>query len=255
MECPFCAESVKQEAIVCKHCSRDLRVARPVMLEVHAIVSELDQLQRELASVKARLARAHFPVRHLIGDFTCYVLAPAALLVAAHIIVTIVLDVTPLYLRLASVVIPLPFGLALHELRKIGYRGAIGIGIVTATVAVACMLIVTGLNDKVPIIPNTWLDWREVIEYVASIALAFGTGDILGLLIFDVFPRTVSHDGKPNAVAFVIAGMLGQHVGEEQMRRRARRIQDLLRTAGPLVGILITAGGSIYAGLKGIIGW
>jgi len=233
MECPFCAESVKEEAIVCKHCSRDLRVARPVMLEVHAIVSELDQLQRELASVKARLARARFPVRHLMGDFACYVLAPVALLVAAHIIVTIVLDVTPLYLRLASVVIPLPFGLALHELRKIGYRGAIGIGIVTATVAVTCML----------------------IEYVASIALAFGTGDILGLLIFDVFPRTVSHDGKPNAVAFVIAGMLGQHVGEEQMRRRARRIQDLLRTAGPLVGILMTAGGSIYAGLKGIFGW
>jgi hypothetical protein len=68
------------------------------------------------------------------------------------------------------------------------------------------MLVVTGLNDKVPIIPNTWLDWREIVEYVASIALAFGTGDIVGLLIFDVFPRTVSHDGKPNAVAFVIAG-------------------------------------------------
>ena len=117
------------------------------------------------------------------------------------------------------------------------------------------MLVVTGLNDKVPIIPDTWLDWREVIEYVASIALAFGTGNILGLLIFDVFPRTVSHDGKPNAVAFVMAGMLGQNVGEEQMRRRARRIQDLLRTAGPLVGILMTAGGSIYAGLKGIFGW
>jgi hypothetical protein len=255
MECPFCAESVKEEAIVCKHCSRDLRVVRPVMLEVHAIVSDLDRLQRELGSVKAKLARARFPIRNLVNDLVCYVLVPVILLVAAHVIVTIVLDVTPLYLRLASVVIPLPFGLALHELRKIGYRGAIGIGLLTATVAVTCMLVVTGLNDKVPIIPNTWLDWREVIEYVISIALAFGTGNILGFLLFDVLPRTVSRDGKPNAFAFVIAGMLGQHVGEEQMRRRARRIQDLLRTAGPLIGVVITAAGSIYAGLKGVFGW
>jgi hypothetical protein len=41
--------------------------------------------------------------------------------------------------------------------------------------------------------------------------------------------------------------MLGEHVGEEQMRRQARRIQNLLRTAGPLIGIVMTAAGSIYA--------
>ena len=43
--------------------------------------------------------------------------------------------------------------------------------------------------------------------------------------------------------------------GEEQLRRRARTIQDLLRTVGPLMGIAATAGGSIYAGLKSIFGW
>jgi hypothetical protein len=255
MDCPFCAESVKEEAIVCKHCSRDLRVVRPVMLEVRAILAELDELRRELGHVKAKLERTQFPIRHFVKYLACYVLVPAVLLVAAHVIVTIVLDVTPFYLRLASVVIPLPFGFALHQSRKIGYRGAIGIGLLTATIAVTCMLVVTGLNDNVSIVPGTWLEWREAVEYVVSIGLAFGTGNILGFLIFEVFPRTVSHDGKPNAFAFAIAGMIGQHVGEEQMRRRARRIQDLLRTAGPLIGIVMTAGGSVYAGLKGIFGW
>jgi hypothetical protein len=38
------------------------------------------------------------------------------------------------------------------------------------------------------------------------------------------------------------------------LKRRARRIQDLMKTAGPAMGLLTTAAGSIYAGLKGILG-
>jgi hypothetical protein len=60
--------------------------------------------------------------------------------------------------------------------------------------------------------------------------------------------------GQPNAAALQMARLLGQHVGEETLRRRARRIQDLMKTAGPIIGLLTTATGSIYAGLKGILG-
>jgi hypothetical protein len=60
--------------------------------------------------------------------------------------------------------------------------------------------------------------------------------------------------GKPSAAAFQMARLLGEHVGKETMRRRAGRIQDLMKTAGPIAGLLTTAGGSIYTGLKGILG-
>jgi hypothetical protein len=43
-------------------------------------------------------------------------------------------------------------------------------------------------------------------------------------------------------------------VAKETMRRRARRIQDLLQTVGPLAGMLANAAGSIYTGMKGILG-
>jgi len=254
MECPFCAETVKNEAIACKHCSRDLRLVRPVILEIQDVAGELDQLRRELDRVNARLDRLRNPIRYLVIQAVAYVLLPTMLLVAAHVLVTIALNVSPVYLRLASVIIPIPFGFAIYSIQKIGVRGAIIVGIAAAVVSVTCMLVVTGVNDQVPILPTSWLEWREVIEYSASIALAFVTGNILAVMVFQVLPGTLSQGGRPNAAAFKIARMLGPHVGEEQLRRRARIIQELIRTAGPLAGVLATAIGSVYAGLKGVLG-
>jgi len=255
MECPFCAETIKDEAVVCKHCSRDLRVVRPVIFEIEKIVAELDALQRELDRTQTRIARLATPVRFYIVHTLAYVLTPVIFLVAAHILVTITLNVSPVYLRLASVLIPLPFGLLIYARHKVGWRGAILVAVLTAAFAVTCMLVVTGVNDNVPIIPASWFEWREVIEYSTSIALAFVTGNIIGFLIVDVLPRTVTQSsGKPNPLAYKAAGLLGRNVGAEHMRRRARTIQDLLTAAGPVVGVMGTAAGSLYAGLKGVIG-
>lgn len=255
MDCPFCSETVRDESLVCRHCSRDLRIVRPVIVEIHDVVSELDRLRSELAHVNAQLGRLRHPVRGPLVFAATYFLLPAVLLVAAHVLVTIVLNVSPLYLRLASVIVPLPFGLAVYARQRVGVRGALLLGIVTATFAILCMLTVTGLNDNVPIIPGPWIEWREAIEYGLSIALAFVTGNIVGFLIFQALPRMMAGGGKPNAVAYTMARALGQHVGEEQLRRRARVIQNLTRTIGPLAGIVMTASGSLYTGLKGIVGW
>jgi hypothetical protein len=116
------------------------------------------------------------------------------------------------------------------------------------------MLTVTGLNDHVPILPGPWVEWREVLEYSASIALAFVTGNILAILILQLLASSLSQGDRPNAAAYRIARVLGPYAGDDQLRRRARIIQDLIKTAGPLLGILSTAAGSIYTGLKGMLG-
>ena len=51
----------------------------------------------------------------------------------------------------------------------------------------------------------------------------------------------------------MIARAWGQHVGNEALRRRARLLQDILRTAGPIVGFVATVSGSVYTGLKGFL--
>jgi len=224
------------------------------VIENQGLVAELDQLQRELDRVNTQLALLERPVHFVLRHAVLYVLIPSLLLLAAHVVVTILLDVSAVYLRIASVLIPIPFGVMLYAVGKIGVRGAAGFGLATACLGVTAMLIAIGIVDKVPIVPDTPRAWREAIEYALSIMLAFVTGSLLALLVLRSLPNAMAASGRPSAMAVRLARMWGQHVGPEMMRRRARRIQELIKTLGPLAGVVVTLVGSIYTGLKSVLG-
>jgi hypothetical protein len=254
MECPFCAETIKDEATVCQNCGRDLRIVLPVIHEIQQVVAELDRMQRQLDKVNTSLAMFDRPLRFMFLNGGIYVLLPTLLLLAAHYVVVMKFDLPQLYLRIASVIIPLPFGMAAHAFSRIGYRGGFGLGVLTASLSVFGMFAVVSYVDGTPIVPTNFREWRETIEYGLSIALSFLTGNILVILALWMLPTTIASDGKPSAAAYRAARMLGRHVADETMRRRARRIQDLMRTVGPLAGVAATAAGSVYTGLKGMLG-
>jgi hypothetical protein len=57
MECPFCAEEVKDEALVCKHCSRDLKTPVPLVEENQELIVKLAELKAEVARLRDELKR------------------------------------------------------------------------------------------------------------------------------------------------------------------------------------------------------
>jgi hypothetical protein len=254
MECPFCAETVKDEAIVCPRCSRDLRLVRPVIAEIQSVAVELERLQRELDAIKLKLMFFSGPARFLAGYGSRYVLLPTVMLLVSHYLLFFQLDTAPLYLRILSLLIPVPFGLALFVLQRVGYFSALAAGIATALLSVSGMLAVVGYVDQVPVLPQTARDWRETLEFAFSIALAYGAGNTLGLVMFRLLPTRIAATGQPNPAALRIARLLDRQASKDALRRRARHIQELSRAALSLIGLLMSVGASLYTGLKGLLG-
>jgi hypothetical protein len=254
MECPFCAEAFNDEALVCKNCGRDLRLVRPLIEENLTLVARIEELQLQVNSARAALARATAPVTFWLIHNAIYVVAPIILLIAAHFLIMAALNISPLYLRFASIVIPLPFGFAGLWLSHHGIRWSILDGIFIGLVSVTGMLTIVAFIDHVPILPENFRDWRETLEYVVSIALANVTGTVIAVLARRMLPRRLDATGAPGPLAIIIARMIGRHVGDQAVRRRAQKIQDNFGTVATAAGALAAAAGSIYTGIRGLLG-
>jgi len=254
MECPFCAEGFNDEALVCKSCGRDLRLVRPLIEENLKLVARIEELQSQVNSARAALARATAPLMFWSIHNALYVLAPVILLIAAHFLVTVALNISPLYLRLASIVIPVPFGFGLLWFSHHGIRWSILNGIIVGFISVMGMLTVVAFIDKVDILPEDLREWRETLEYVVSIALANVTGTVVALLFRRMLPRTLDATGAPSPLAMTMAGIIGRHVGKQALRRRAQKLQDNFGTVATAAAALAAGVGSIYTGIRALLG-
>jgi len=169
------------------------------------------------------------------------------LLLVAHGVLLFMYDVKPLYLRIATMLIPVPFGFLLSKFHPDRLWISAAGGFAMAALAVFGMLAITAIIDKVPLLPQDARDWRETLEYVGSIGLAFLTG----LLAGEFYAVLKLKKAPTNRVVLLIASAVTPNAdGEFGLERATKRIEKVMKMVTPAA----TGTASIYAGLKVYLG-
>ena len=264
MRCPYCTSDVPDEALVCAHCARDLYLVRSLREQIGLLEqaatgqagaaspapdARIGELEKELADLRAQQAAA-VPAAAGAGYLAALMkalLLTLVLLVAAHGLLLFVYDVKPLYLRIATILLPMPFGLLLamkHPGRLTS--SAVG-GFVMAAAAVFAMLFVTATIDKVPVLPQDLRDAKEILEYGVSIGLAFLTGLLAGRLLHALRAK----GSPPHRVALILSrAVVADEKGEFGIEKAAKRIETIIKVATPAA----TFAAAIYSGIKAFLG-
>lgn len=286
MRCPYCVSEIADEALACPRCTRDLYLFKPLLEKIGQLEKTVAAHEAELATLKAAapgvpaavvaaveatgaapaaaapaeltaaaeavVAEAiateeQAPAQTLLAGLAQVLVPVLVLLVLAHWLMLFIYDVKPLYLRFASILIPLPFGffLAMQVRGRFWQAAAAGFGL--AAVAVLAMLMVTASIDKVPVLPQDARDFRETLEYVASIGLAFMTGLLLG----EYHARKKFAELKTNRVVLLLArAFVPNEEGKLGIEKAVKKLTKLQEAVMPAA----TGAASIYAGIKAYLG-
>lgn len=232
--CPYCLAEVDEAALACRHCGRDLQLVRSLQariaeLEAQLAGGEVAALPEAPAAGEVLISAEGLPVQvRMAGYFVeCFkfILVPLFLLLLGHVLVTLIYDLNPVYLRLLSMLLPLPFGFRLFRQRRSMMLPWFAGILCLAMSAVVGMSFTTSLVDDTPVWPQDAFEWREFLEYSASIAFSFLTGMLL-------------------------AAMVGGRVSMENLSIVLKDVKAFGAALAAILSSLVT----IYTGLKGLFG-
>lgn len=257
MQCPYCISSVDEDALACPYCARDLHLVKHLLERIEDLERRLEEAgvsygggldAGEPPGTQMEIEDDwQAPLPRYATSLLLTLLPALALLVAAHGILLFLFDINPLYLRITSVLIPMPFGFALF--RKAPGRlwlSALA-GFAMACGAVWGMLTVTAVIDQVPVLPQDAREAREVLEYSTSIGLAFLTGLVLSLAVY----RQKSGPQKAGLLVKLLALLFAKDTkGQTGVERMHKQLQPIISILTPVV----TALASLYAGIKVLLG-
>jgi hypothetical protein len=281
MQCPFCAEDIKDEAVVCKFCRRELFIPKPLLDDqIKKLLEKNEELQSDLQQLREKMASdasAQAPCQNEAASSKIqdglnekitskllitskkaaepfhvvlwrYIVLPIFILVITHYVLTIIYDVNAIYMRLMSIAIPLPFGFNMYWKSRLPFRFSVIGGVVIGVVAVTFMLTTTSLIDGTSIWPSERFGWQETFEYMGSIALATIAGNSLAINLQGKTSATDPNDSF-SAISRGIASMIGLQREDQSFVKQLEKIEKALAAATAVA----TAAGAFYTGIKNVL--
>lgn len=262
MNCPYCQSEVHDEAVVCRVCRRDFSLVRSLVEKIAALeirvgatadpsayLARIADLEHQLEERDAQAQQEPATVGNVLANLVAYLLIPLVLLLAAHALVTIVFDVNVIYLRILAILLPLPFGFFLFKSRA-RHFGPWMLGvIVLALVSVIGMSGITSLVDGTPVMPQNLFEWKEVVEFAASIAFSYLTGMLIGAMALAAKTPKFSTQHTGPLVRLMSAAVDNGKLSPEKLHKKIKKLQEY---GGTIVAFCTTCV-SIYTGLKSFL--
>jgi hypothetical protein len=172
------------------------------------------------------------------------------LLLIAHWLTVFAYDLSTLVLRIVSIAIPLPVAIWLTLRYRIKPAIQIAIAVAIGLVAVFGMSFVTSVHEKTSFLPENLREWREMLEYVASIAFAHLTGVLISSALQARSGARNQAGAATLKLALTLASVTGKAVKTgSELKKHIDSIHGLINNLMPVASAIA----AVVAGLKSVL--
>ena len=251
--CAYCLSEIPSQALVCRHCARDVSLFKTLQAEIAKLENDNQTLRlslenfeklegQTLEEILPRTASESSTEKSpkswpiwLSGLITIFILG------GLHWTLFFLYDTPVVVFRVVTFCIPILLGFLAGSLGRSFWLHEWAVALITGIASVYMMLSITHHIDEVPLWPQNLRDWRETIEYSLSISLALLTG----LLTWGAYEKWKITQLSGKALFL----LQRDEKGRLKLEQLTSDVQHLIATLAPI----FSGAMAVYSALKSLL--